>query len=213
MLRRTPCCGDNYRMHRLTETSSDTSRSRKQADRSLTVAARTPSRRVYRCGAYTVAVGLCAACLWLGCVAGGGSSGGGAPADEANTNQSTGPDTNGNGNGNDQLEVIGNATSGAEIYRDVVYACFVCHGDTAEGTALGPAIAETGALDLQNALAAGSQHTGGTQPDFTAQDYADLATFLEDTNLPPDVTTNGEDSGSNGVASRAEFAHTAPTIS
>ena len=151
---------------------------------------------------YTVAVGLCAACLWLGCVAGGGSSGG-APADESNTNQSTGPDTNGNdnGNGNDQLEVIGNATSGAEIYRDVVYACFVCHGDTAEGTALGPAIVETGTLELQNALAAGSQHTGGSQPDFTAQDYADLTAFLETAEIPPDSNTNGNDTTTNGIAS------------
>jgi len=144
--------------------------------------------------------------MLAGCSTGGDAASG--DADSTAPGDAAGVNTNGivDGDSDDNnlaLELTGDAAAGEALYADVIYACFVCHGDAGEGTALGPPVIHANALELESTLVTGSQHTGGTQAAFTAQDYADLAAFLENADLPPDVTTNGIDSGdagTNGVA-------------
>lgn len=149
---------------------------------------------------------LCAVWMLAGCSTRGGAASG--DADSTASGDDAGVNTNGvvdedSGVTDVVFELVGDAAAGEALYADVIYACFVCHGDVGEGTALGPPVRQANALELQSTLAAGSQHTGGTQPAFTDQDYADLAAFLETADPPTDITTNGTDSGdagTNGVA-------------
>ncbi len=147
-----------------------------------------------------------AAAAVIGCGGGGGAS---------SSRTSDGPDggiltvTHDDDAGDDgtgmALEIVGDAAAGQTLFQDVLGACFVCHGDRGEGTVLGPSIVGASVLEVEGALTPGSEHTGGTMPALTGQDFADLAAYLGSDAPATDVNTNGLDSGdvdSNGLAAR-----------
>jgi hypothetical protein len=99
------------------------------------------------------------------------------------------------------LETVGDPEAGDLLYHAVARGCYVCHGEFAAGTALAPGIAAATTSEIRGALLADALHSGGPQLDFTAQDVADLAAYLENPDPTlPDMNTNGPDSGTNGLS-------------
>jgi mono/diheme cytochrome c family protein len=159
-----------------------------------------------RQGVDRLLIACCVGVIAMGCGSdgGGGASSGGRPSTgPAGGILDLGTDTVDPEDGGDTaLEIVADAAAGRELYQDVLYACFVCHGDTGAGTVLGPSILQSTAVELQGVLTEGSQHTGGTYPPWTGQDYADLAAFLDTENPPVDIDTNGigpDDATTNGL--------------
>lgn len=138
-----------------------------------------------------------------GCSAGAGN--GAVPANPNSTDEPVSPDVNDNGpdtpGTGPVLELLGDGEAGGSLYHAVTRGCYVCHGDLAEGTALAPGITAATATEVQGALMPGTRHTGGPQVDLAAQDFADLAAFLEHPDpVTPDVNSNGLDADTNGLS-------------
>ncbi|MBN1514160.1 MAG: hypothetical protein JXB13_19235 [Phycisphaerae bacterium] len=138
-----------------------------------------------------------------GCSAGAGIAA--APSNSNSTGEPVTPEVNDNGSNTPGtgpvLELLGDGAAGGSLYHAVTRGCYVCHGDLAEGTALAPGITTATATEVQGALMSGTRHTGGPQVDLTAQDFADLAAFLEHPDpATPDVNSNGPDADTNGLS-------------
>jgi mono/diheme cytochrome c family protein len=152
----------------------------------------------------------CAAAIAISCASGGGGGGGGGGTATAGPGGgadggilTVNPDVGADDPTDLALAIVGDPTAGQALFQNVLSACFVCHGDHGEGTVLGPSIVGASSLELDGALTPGSEHTGGIMPDFTGQEFADLAAFLDGGAATDDINSNGLDAGdadSNGLA-------------
>ncbi len=138
-----------------------------------------------------------------GCSAGAGAAG--AAAHSESPDEPVLPDANDNESDTPESgplpALLGDAEAGRLLYHAVTRGCYVCHGDAAEGTALAPGIETATAAEIQGSLMSGTRHAGGPQVDLAAQDFADLAAFLEHPDpVTPDINTNGPDADTNGVS-------------
>ena len=98
--------------------------------------------------------------------------------------------------------------------------CFGCHGPGAYGVDCGgpggpcpgPSLRNKSRITISNKLLPPTNHPGGAFPGFTAQDFADLEAFLNDTGLAParpdgilDECQNLPDCDEDGISDGCEF--------